>query len=120
MPDKVQDANGLEINEVGNLLVLLQVGSWVGGAEGAVIEANTDQEGAQVLSAACPQHLVASILHQRKLPCIVHHAHRRIVHQKPLISTPSPCHLQAAAAPPTMNSFISHKHPNPSKFRKSS
>jgi hypothetical protein len=75
MPDKVQDADGLEVDEVGNLLVLLHAGIGVWCLEGAVVQANADQEGAQVLGAACPQHLIASIFHQRELPCIVHHAH---------------------------------------------
>lgn len=42
MPDKVQDPNGLQINKVGNLLVLLDVvGTAIVCWKGTVVQANT-------------------------------------------------------------------------------
>jgi len=63
------DGDGLEIHQVGDLLVVLHVALF------ALVEAHADQVRVHELGAHAPQDLVVPILHQGQLARVKDHAH---------------------------------------------
>eukprot|EP00951_Prasinocladus_malaysianus_P002968 scaffold21211_cov40-Prasinocladus_malaysianus.AAC.1 len=65
---EVDDPDGLQIDQVGDLLVLLDDAA-------LLVEPHADEVWAHVLCAARAEHLVAAVLDQSDLPGVVDHAH---------------------------------------------
>mmetsp|Transcript_26671 Transcript_26671/g.67757 ORF Transcript_26671/g.67757 Transcript_26671/m.67757 type:complete len:496 (+) Transcript_26671:2993-4480(+) len=93
---QVGDANGHEVEQVGDhlrLLLLLPIG--VGLLRGG--DADADEVRRHVLRAGASEHLVAAVLHEGELAGLEDHADRRVVEEELLVACGVPWDLGEAA-----------------------